>query len=115
LLLNQQGDVAEGASSNVFAVRAGRVVTPPLSAGILAGITRDLVIAVAPGAGHPVHEETLTLEALRAADELFITSSLKEVAPVRRLDGAPVGAGRPGPVTLALLAAYRAAIPAHCE
>jgi branched-chain amino acid aminotransferase len=115
LLLNQHGEVAEGASSNVFAVRAGRVVTPPLSAGILAGITRDIVIEVAPAAGHPVHEEPLSLDALRGADEAFLTSSLKEVAPIRRLDDRPVGTGRPGPVTLELLRAYRAALPSRCE
>ncbi len=115
LLLNQQGELAEGASSNVFVVRGGRVSTPPLSAGILAGITRDVVIEVAPGAGHAVCAETLTLRDLQSADEAFITSSLKEVAPIRRLDGQPIGDGRPGPVTLALLRAYRAYIPAHCE
>ncbi len=115
LLLNQRGELAEGASSNVFVVRAGRVVTPPLSAGILAGITRDMVIEVAPAAGHPVHEETLALDDLRGADEAFLTSSLKEVAPIRRLDGMEIGDGRPGPVTLALLRAYRAALPSRCE
>ncbi len=114
LLLNQQGELAEGASSNVFVVRGGRVSTPPLSAGILAGITRELVMEVAPGAGVAIHEETLTLSDLRAADEAFITSSLKEVAPIRRLDGQAIGAGRPGPVTLALLHAYRACLPAQC-
>ncbi len=115
LLLNQQGELAEGASSNVFVVRAGRVSTPPLSAGILAGITRELVMEVAPDASLDVHEETLTLADLQRADEAFITSSLKEVAPIRRLDGQAIGAGRPGPLTLALLRAYRARIPAHCE
>lgn len=115
ILLNHRGEVAEGASSNVFAVRGGRVITPPLDAGILAGITRAIVIEVAPATGHRVHEEPLALDALRAADEAFITSSLKEVAPIRAIDGRPLGTGRPGPITLALLQAYRNYIPGHCE
>lgn len=114
ILLNQRGEVAEGASSNLFVVHAGRVSTPPLDAGILAGITRDLVVELGPAAGHPAHERRLSLEDLLAADEAFLTSSLKEVAPIRSIDGRPVGDGRPGPVTLRLLQAYREYAPLHC-
>jgi branched-chain amino acid aminotransferase len=115
ILLNQRGEVAEGASSNLFVVRAGRVVTPPLDAGILAGITRDLVIELGPAAGHPVHERPLSVGELLEADEAFLTSSLKEVAPIRAVDGRPIGDGRPGPATLRLLRAYREYAPLHCE
>jgi len=115
ILLNDHGQVAECASSNVFAVRSGRVVTPPLSAGILAGITRETVIAVGREAGVPVQEETLEVPALMAADEVFITSSLKEVTPVRTIDGKTIGDGRPGPVTSKLLHAFRAALPRLCN
>jgi branched-chain amino acid aminotransferase len=108
ILLNHAGDVAEGASTNVFAVRAGAVVTPPLDAGILAGITRDLVIELARRRGLDVREERLLLPALLEADEAFLTSTTRELAPIRSLDGRPIGRGRPGAVTLDLLTAFRA-------
>jgi branched-chain amino acid aminotransferase len=115
VLLNDHGDVAECASSNVFVVRGGRLSTPPLSAGILAGITRQTVIDVARAAGVTVDEETLSVESLLSSDEVFITSSLKEVAPVRAIDGRAIGGGKPGPVTMKILAAFRAALPRLCE
>ncbi|HVR72491.1 MAG TPA: aminotransferase class IV [Vicinamibacteria bacterium] len=107
ILLNHAGDVAEGASTNVFAVRRGAVLTPPLDAGILAGITREVVIEVGGRRGLAVREEPLALDALVGADEAFLTSTTRELAPVRSLDGRPIGGGRPGPVTLDLLAAFR--------
>jgi branched-chain amino acid aminotransferase len=107
LMLNAAGDLAEGASSNVFLVKRGRVSTPPLEAGILAGITREVVLELLPDLGIEARETRLGVEDLRAADEVFITSSLREVAPVRAVDGRPVGEGRPGPVTTAVLSAYR--------
>jgi branched-chain amino acid aminotransferase len=113
LMLNEQGEVCEGAGSNVFVVRQGRVSTPPLAAGILAGITREILMELAPAAGHVVHEQTLTVAELRAADEAFLTSTLKEVLPIGALDGLAVGNGHPGPVTRALLAAYRAYAARH--
>jgi branched-chain amino acid aminotransferase len=115
ILLNDAGAVAECASSNVFAVTGGRVVTPPLSAGILAGITREVVMAVAREVGTEIHEETLSVAALTGAEEVFITSSLKEVTPARTIDGRPVGRGRPGPVAQKLLQAFRAALPHLCQ
>lgn len=108
ILLNQAGDVAEGASTNVFAVRAGALVTPPLDAGILAGITRDVVIELGRRRGLDVREERLALSALLGADEAFLTSTTRELAPIRSVDGRPIGSGRPGPTTLALLSAFRA-------
>lgn len=114
IMLNHDGEVAEGAGSNVFLVRDGTLVTPPLSAGILAGITRAVVLERARALGVAVREETVHVAALRAADEVFITSSLKELVPVRTIDGAPVGSGRPGPLTLRLLADFREYAPAHC-
>lgn len=108
LLLNEHDELCEGAGSNVFLVRHGRVCTPPLAAGILAGITREILMEIAPRAGHVVHEQSLTEADLRAADEAFITSTLKEVLPIGAIDGLSVGNGHPGPVTCALLAAFRA-------
>jgi branched-chain amino acid aminotransferase len=108
ILLNLEGNVAEGASSNVFVVSGGALVTPPLEAGILAGVTRALVLEIARAQGLVAREETVTPAAFSGADEAFITSTLKELVPIRRIDGAPVGDGRPGPVTLQLLRAFRA-------
>jgi branched-chain amino acid aminotransferase len=111
LLLNHAGEVAECASSNVFAVRKGRAVTPPLSAGILPGITREVVLEVGRKAGLDMREETLMPADLYSADEVFITSSLKEATPVRAIDGLAIGTGRPGPVTQSVIQAFRAALP----
>jgi branched-chain amino acid aminotransferase len=107
ILLNDRGEVAEGASSNIFIVRDGVTLTPPLDAGILPGITREVVLEVGPAAGLEVREQTLRVPDLLSADEAFITSTLKEVAPISRIDDKPVASGRPGRVTLALLKAYR--------
>jgi branched-chain amino acid aminotransferase len=107
ILLNLDGQVAEGASTNVFAVRAGTLRTPPLTAGILAGITRDVVLDLARRLGIPTGDEPLAPADLRGADEAFLTSTTRELVPVRTIDGQPVGSGRPGPVTQRLLAAFR--------
>jgi branched-chain amino acid aminotransferase len=115
ILLNQEGRVAEGASTNVFIVADGEVLTPPLSAGILHGITRDVVLEVAREAGITVREVEVTVEDLAAADEVFITSSTREVMPARSVDGRAVGHGKPGPLTRRLLEAYRAAVPRYCR
>ncbi|MEO8360280.1 MAG: aminotransferase class IV, partial [Vicinamibacteria bacterium] len=112
ILLNTRGEVAEGAGSNVFIVKEGRLLTPPLSCGLLAGITRELVLEIAAASGQAHEERVLAAADLANADELFVTSTLKELAPITTLDGAPVGDGSVGPVSRALLAAFRARIPA---
>ena len=106
IMRNEAGDVAEGASANVFIVEKGRLVTPPLSAGILPGVTREVVLELAPRLAIEAAEETVTVERLLSADEAFITSTLKEVMPVATVDGRRIGDG-PGPVTKRLLDAYR--------
>jgi branched-chain amino acid aminotransferase len=111
LLTGDGGEVLEGATSSLFLVRAGRgprvdLVTPPLAAGILDGVTRRRVIALAATAGVPVIEERLRPEAVRAADEIFLTSSVRGVVPVVKLDGVAVGDGSPGPATRALRGRY---------
>ncbi len=113
LLLNAAGELAEGASSNVFIVKSGRVLTPPLSAGLLAGITRELVLERAPALGIEAAEVPLTPRDLLAADEAFLTSTLKEVAPIRTVDGSLLANGNPGPITLKLLADFRSYAAAH--
>ena len=107
IMLNEAGEVAEGASSNVFLVERGTLVTPPLEAGILPGVTRELVLEIARAEGIPVREETVDVERLLGADEAFITSTLKEVMPVSSIDGRKIGKGKAGPLTARLLEAYR--------
>ena len=107
LVVDGAGYVVEGASSNVFVVRAGRLVTPPEDAGILPGITRSLLLDVAREQGVPVDLDRIALAALRAADEVFVSSSIRELLPVVRVDGQPVGGATPGPLTRRLLAAFR--------
>jgi branched-chain amino acid aminotransferase len=114
LLLNHEGFLAEGASTNVFLARKGVMFTPPLSAGILAGITREVVLELLPGLGIPFREEPLHLDELLAADEAFVTSTTREVVPVRQVDETPVGSGRPGPLTRRVIEAFRAYAPSHC-
>jgi branched-chain amino acid aminotransferase len=107
LLLNGSGEVAEGAGSNVFAVHAGKLSTPPLDAGILEGITRALTFELAAARSIPLQVRPLRPDDLRTADELFVTSTTKELMPVATLDERPVGDGKPGPITRQLLHDYR--------
>lgn len=104
ILLNTAGMVTEATTSSLFAVIDGSVVTPPLSAGILDGITRRHLLTALREAGKPATELNLTEADLKRADELFITSTLKEVVPIRALDGAPLQVKAPGPVTQACAA-----------
>ncbi len=102
----------EGATSNVFVVHDGVASTPSLDAGILGGLTRGFVIASAASAGVRVREAPLTLADLWTADEVFITSSVRELVPVVRVDDHEVGDATPGPVTRKLHRAYRTLTPA---
>jgi branched-chain amino acid aminotransferase len=107
LLLDDRGLVTEGSSSNVFAVSGGRLRTPPLAAGILEGVTRGVVLALARAEGIPVDETVLRPEELEGADEVFLTSTMREILPVVRVGAHTVGAGRSGPVTERLHRAFR--------
>jgi len=108
LMVADDGHVSEGNSSNVFIVRAGEVLTPPLSLGILPGITRGLVQRLAGDLGIGFREAMLFASDFERADEAFLTSSLREVVPVVRIDGRKIADGMPGAVTHRLLEAYRA-------
>lgn len=108
ILCNPAGAIAEAAAANVFVVRAGRVQTPPLTAGILPGITRRRVLELCAQAGLAADEVDLAPEALRGADEAFLTSSIRGLVPVTTVDDRAVGSGRPGPVTLELRRRYDA-------
>jgi branched-chain amino acid aminotransferase len=107
IVLDAGGRVVEGTTSNVFLVRQGVLVTPPEEAGILMGITREKVLELARREGIAVEERSFFPKELVAADEAFISSSIREIAPVVTVDGAPVGRGKPGPTTLKLLARLR--------
>jgi branched-chain amino acid aminotransferase len=110
LFLNQDHHLTEATTSNVWVVRNGKVLTPPLAAGILAGITREWILETLPAAGVEVEEATVDHDRLLAADEVFLSGTVKGVMPVGSIDGRPVGAGRPGPVTLQAMERYNAAL-----
>jgi len=107
LMCNQAGEIVECSQSNFFIVRAGQVLTPPLSAGLLPGITRAFVLDLAAELGLPAREERLTPEDLPSADEAFITGTTREVTPVVLVDAAPIGGGKPGPISRRLLDLFR--------
>jgi branched-chain amino acid aminotransferase len=107
LIVDGQGRVLEGGSSNVFVASGGRLRTAPLEAGILAGITRARFLELADRLGFAVELRAPLLEEARRADEIFITSSIREALAVVRLDGAQVGQGSPGPIYCRLLEAFR--------
>jgi len=107
VLVGPCGELLEGATSSLFAVVGGTLLTPPVALGILPGVTREAVMAAAIAAAIPVREALLFPRDLYDADEAFLTSSVRELAPIVRVDGRPLGAGTPGPVGRAVAAAYR--------
>ncbi len=107
LLCNYRGELSECSQANFFMVRGGAALTPGTEAGLLEGITRGFLFAVGREIGVEVRAETLRPEDLATADEAFITSTTRELSPVTTIDRRPIGSGRPGPVTLRLLEAYR--------
>ena len=108
LMRNQTGELVECSQSNFFLVREGALLTPPLAAGLLPGITRELVMELADEIGVPARDERLTPDDLRTADEAFITGTTREVTPVVGVDDLTIGSGAPGPVSKRLLEAFRA-------
>jgi branched-chain amino acid aminotransferase len=99
LLLNGEGSIAEGSGENLFIVRGGIVYTPPVSVGVLDGITRDVVATLLADDGYRVEEATLARTDVYYADEAFFTGTAAEVTPIREVDGRSIGEGRPGPIT----------------
>jgi len=95
-VLLRDGYVTEGAASNIFVVHNGLIKTPPKDGNLLPGITRDLVLELLAGAGIPCAETRISADDLQAAEEIWTTSSTWEIVPVIKLDGSPVGQGRPG-------------------
>lgn len=106
LLKNYRGELAECAQSNFFIVRAGEALTPGLEAGLLEGVTRNVLLEIGPNAGVVVREAVLREEDLQSADEAFITSTTREVLPVVRVGPYVIGSGHPGAVTRRLHEAF---------
>ncbi len=106
IALDVNGYISEGAGENLFVVKNGVLRTPPTTAGILPGITRDTLMTLARKHGYEVREEAIAREALYLADEVFMTGSAAEVVPVRSVDGISIGNGARGPITKELQAAF---------
>ena len=107
VMRNYKGELAECTQSNLFVVKDGAALTPPIDAGLLPGITREFLFEVGAEAGIPVREARLKDADLLGADESFLTSTTREVVPIVQVDDRQIGTGAPGPVTRALLAGYR--------
>ena len=107
IMLNSDGFVAECTGDNVFIIQKGRLMTPPLSAGALYGITRNTVLDCARAAGIATSEPLMTRYDVYTADEMFLTGTAAEMIPVVKVDGRVIGNGQVGPITLKLLAAFR--------
>jgi len=115
VLSNLEGFIAEGASTNVFVVKNATLLTPPLSTGILGGITREVLLELAATLEIPLRETALELGDLLGADEAFLSSTTREVMPIRQVDETVIGDGRPGPLTRRMMEAFRTWAPAHCD
>lgn len=107
ILLDVRGFVAEGTADNLFVVKKNTLYTPPVTTN-LPGITRGVILELAHEAGYPVREEYFGVAQLYTADEVFLTGTAAEVVPIVEIDGRPIGAGRPGPVTRDLRERFRA-------
>jgi branched-chain amino acid aminotransferase len=107
VMRNYRGELAECTTSNLFVVKSGAALTPPLAAGLLPGITREFLFEIGQQAAIPVREAVLSDEDLFGADEAFLTSTTRELVPIVRVDGRPIGPGFPGPITHRLLAVFR--------
>ncbi len=108
VMLNAEGFVSECTGDNIFIVQGAKLQTPPLSAGALYGITREVVMKLAEQAGLTVSEPNLTRYDLFNADECFLSGTGAELIPVVKIDGRIIGSGKPGPATGRLISAYRA-------
>jgi branched-chain amino acid aminotransferase len=106
IALDINGNLSEGSGENLFVIRDNVIFTPPLTAALLPGITRDSVLTLARDLGYEVREQNLPREALYLADELFFTGTAAEVSPIRSVDGITIGAGKRGPITEAIQRAF---------
>jgi len=107
IMLNQKGTICEGTSDNIFIVKKGVLITPPLSDGALDGITRATVIELAKEMNIPVAERSMTVYELLSADEAFLTGTAAEIGPLVKVNGQKINDGEPGPVTKRLVIAFK--------
>jgi branched-chain amino acid aminotransferase len=112
IMRNYRSEISECSQSNLFVVKTGEVLTPPIEAGLLAGITRAFVFGVGTACGVTVRETTLHDADLFGADEMFLTSTTREIVPIVMVNDSPIGNGAPGPVTRRLLAEFRRQVAA---
>ncbi|MBK5187498.1 MAG: aminotransferase class IV family protein, partial [Gemmatimonadaceae bacterium] len=115
IFLDTAGHVCEATASNLFALLDDVLVTPPLSCGVLPGITRAAVLELAPALGIAVSEREIAEPELATASEIFLTSSIREIAPLARIATTAIGVGRVGPVTAKLIDAYAALVREECH
>lgn len=115
VLLNERGEVSECTATNIFAVKGDKILTPPLSSGCLEGVTRGVLMEVAPEAGTSVAEQTLGLEDLYSADEVFITSTNRNVIGVKEIAGRTIANGETGPLTKKLDEVFEAYVNDYVE
>jgi len=109
ICLNKAGYVCEGVGENIFIVREGEIITPPISSGALNGITRAVIIRLAKKLGYEVTESNITPNELFTADEAFFTGTAAEVVPIREVNKRVIGTGKPGPVTKRLMQEFEKA------
>jgi len=107
IMLNDRGFLSEGSTENLFLVKRGKIFTPPLTASILKGITRDVVIRIAKELGYEVEERDLTMHELFNADEVFVTGTAAEIVPIVKVNGRVIGTGNVGPVVKKIIARFR--------
>jgi branched-chain amino acid aminotransferase len=107
IMRNYRGELSECTTSNLFIVKGGAALTPPLESGLLPGITREFLFDVGREVGIDVQEQVLRDDDLFAADEVFLTSTTRELLPIVTVDDRSIGSGRPGPVTKELLEEFR--------
>ena len=115
IALDVNGNLSEGAGENLFVVRDGVVYTPPLTAALLPGVTRDAVMTLARHLGYDVREQALPREMLYLADELFFTGTAAEVTPIRSVDRSVVGSGKRGPITTEIQRAFFGLVSGQIE
>jgi branched-subunit amino acid aminotransferase/4-amino-4-deoxychorismate lyase len=107
ILLNEQGYLAEGSTTNIFLASNGGLITPSLESGVLPGITRETVLEIARASNIKTLERQVELKELIEAEEAFVTNSILELMPLTWFEGKPIGPGKPGQLTKELLAAYK--------
>ena len=107
IMLNRKGEITEATTSNIWVVKDGEIITPPIKAGLLGGITRKSLLKIAADNSFNVSERNFDEDFLKSADECFLTSTTKLLVPITKVDNQKIGSGSPGKITLELLNLYK--------